>query len=268
MEVTVTDITKLIVLRKRKAEAEFKIKVLNADCQKELDRMNNNAKELEAKLRSCNIEIIYPNQDKLENLSNQLNEHTHPQIKEAIMAKEGQIYETLIEKGEIVKENFINRLEIAKVVLMIAKTGESEQKMITTAVRAGKLNEPMIIDSLSEINRKNLARFLNRCGIHCRLTDNQLAPDNGNDEETRVELRTRHVWVNQEIKEKLELNLKRITEITPPIQLKNAQRHVKIFSDEEENEFNSLQKEYLELLKEQDGLLTEFDGEEKLSVKV
>jgi len=80
-------------------------------------------------------------------------------------------------------------------------------------------------------------------------------------------MRSRNVWVSREIKEKLDSNMKRIEEINPEIQLRNAQRHIKVFNEEEEKLFASLQEEYLKLLKEQDELLSDFNEEEKLSVK-
>jgi uncharacterized membrane protein YgaE (UPF0421/DUF939 family) len=113
-----------------------------------------------------------------------------------------------------------------------------------------------------------LARFLRRCGIVCRAEGKDIRPAEEPDElEIRMEISNRLVWVSEAAKWQLEENLKRINDLNSHIQLKNAERQIKRFSDAEEEQFADLQRRYLELLKQQDELLREFNEEERLAVK-
>ena len=54
-----------------------------------------------------------------------------------------------------------------------------------------------------------------------------------------------------------------MVQVNSLIQLRNAERQIKVFDSREEDEFSALQRQYLELLKEQDELLREYNEEEK-----
>lgn len=264
----VQELTKLIELKKRKAELEFKKSVLGLACEEELNEILSSASGLERKVRAAGIRIVFPKQNKLDELGSKLGDFPPERIKEEIQKRSGEIYEILIERGVLIKENFENRLEIAKLFLIIARAGREEREALTNTIAVGVINEPLTVETLRIEDKQKLVKFLRRCRILCLLSENKLLPTEENEEkEVYMEVLNRSVWVSQEKKEKLEKNLNRIKEITPDIQLKNAQRHVKIFSEEEEDHFAALQKEYLELLKEQDELLHEYDEEGKLSVR-
>ncbi len=51
---------------------------------------------------------------------------------------------------------------------------------------------------------------------------------------------------------------KNAQEMSKKIQLWNAQRQIKKFTEKEEQDFELLQKEYLEILKEKDSILEKF----------
>jgi len=268
MEINARQLARFLELKKRKAELELKKSLINAECEKELESVNSGMVELSRKVQAAGIEIILPKQHKIDELGTRLKEFSADQIREALKSRSGEVYDILIERGRLVRENYENRLEIAKLCMIASRMKAEERKALADAISSGVLEGQLGLDSLEEGEREKLAMFMRRCGIECMVSGSSLLPSDGTEKkEVRLEVSNRNVWVSEEVKEKLESNKKRISEISPEIQLRNAQRHIKTFNDEEEKVFASLQQEYLELLKEQDELLRGFNEEEKLSIK-
>ncbi|MBI5046707.1 hypothetical protein HZC07_03165 [Candidatus Micrarchaeota archaeon] len=177
-------------------------------------------------------------------------------------------YELLQEKGKIIKTNFENRMDIAKLSVVAAKLSLVERKQIAEAVRSGRLTGDLEITSIVEEDRKKLGCFMNRCGVSCKIIGTVIKPSEEKIDEVRVDLPNRVVWVNSESNKLLNENLDQMKGITVKIQLQNAVRQIKTFDDKEEKEFVELQQQYLDLLKKQDEILKDFYEEEKMSVKV
>jgi hypothetical protein len=57
-------------------------------------------------------------------------------------------------------------------------------------------------------------------------------------------------------------------QVNVKIQLKNAERQIRQFGEAEEKEFDELQKKYLELIKQKDEILKNYEEESNLSVKI
>jgi len=270
MALTARDLSRLIELNKKKAELQFQAKVLGASSEGELRRVSSNADELADRAKAAGIRLVFPSQDMLDELASALDEFPPDAIREGIKVRDGKAYQTLKERGMIVKKNFENRSEIAKLLIIIARMSEEERNGALRAIASGAFEKPLAASSLDEAARAKLARFLRRCGINCTQLGNELMPANDAacEQEIRIQMPNRSVWVNESAKGRLEENLKKMQHLNARIQLKNAERQIKVFSEEEEGVFATLQKEYLELLKEQDEVLREFNEEEGLSAKL
>lgn len=256
-------------LNKKKAEYEFKKAVFGSDCDKELEAVRSGAAELLGKARAANIEMTYPNQKKLEELAKALEGFPPAEIKESIKSRSGRPYEVLQERGAMVKSNQENRFEIAKLWLLAARMKPEERKALLDAVASGSLESTVMIESLDEASVKRLARFMQRCGIACDASGKSLeSADEPPEKEVRMEVSNRNVWVSETVVPQLKDNLMKIQSLNSKIQLKNAERQIKNFNDEEEQDFASLQRQYLNLLKEQDELLRESKDEENIAVKL
>lgn len=271
MELNARDLARLIELNKKKAELEFQSRVLGQKPDGELRRVSAVAGEFADKAKAAGVRLVYPNQERLDCYAKDLEAFPADALREGLKVRDGRAYQTLKERGMIVKKNYENRAEIAKLLILIARMNNDEGDALAAAIASGVVNAPMKASSLDGPSREKLARFLRRCGIMCAVSGDGLAPADGADDsdgkEIRVEMPNRWVWVSEGSKERLEENLKRMNDLNARIQLKNAERQIKVFSDEEEEHFASLQKDYLGLLKEQDELLKEFNEEEGLSVK-
>jgi hypothetical protein len=256
MEPTAKNLVRLIELNKRRAELEFKSSVLGQECKKELDEVAAEAVKL------ASIAIILPNQKKLDEFTASLSTYTPEQMKEAISGRSGKAYETLQERGAIVKANYENRVEIAKLLIEMQKLSVDERTRLAGAISEGVVTETIPLGSVDDAGRVRIARFMRRCGIGCMISEKDLVSGADGWNEVRLLISNRAVWVNEDVRTKLEANLKKTQGISMKVQLRNAERQVLVFNETQEKDFESLQKEYLELLKEQDELLKDFNREE------
>ena len=191
------------------------------------------------------------------------------QIRDSLKIKNGLPYETLWQRGIIVKRNHENRSEIAKLAIAIAKMHADEREGLSSAIRLGEIDGKIELKSVDENTRNTIVKFLRRCGIGCEVSGNDIVKsETSENKEVRMELQSKPVWVNLVVMRQLETNLKRLNQVNAIIQLKNAERQIKLFTEDEEKNFVTLQREYLELLKEQDELLKEFNEEENSSIKL
>jgi len=271
MEITARDIARLIELEKKKAELSFKKAVFGIDTEKEIIEISANAMEISNRMRSAGIEIAVPCDDALKAYDLRINAFTNEQIKDSMKARSGDPYSLLKEKGEIVKRNFSNRMEIAKLAIILAKMKKDHKSALTCAIRSGKIGSEMFLDGNESGLLDQFAKSLRRCGIFCEIDGSKLkGVESANDGcEVKVELPNRIVYLpSSDAKSKLDENMKKMVELNRSIQLKNAVRQIKTFSEEEDKEFVDLQRKYLDLLNEQDEILRDFNKEEALSVTV
>jgi len=143
---------------------------------------------------------------------------------------------------------------------------------LTGAIEKGELNEAIEVKGCDSGLTEKIMLMLNRVGIsasHSESEDGKLITGSPSDmKEIPFVISNRKVWVAAEAADKLNQNLDKLGQIHPRLQWKNAQRQIKELSDDEEDEFKNLQRKYLDLLKEQDEILKEFNEEENLTVKV
>jgi hypothetical protein len=254
-------------LNKKRAELEFKSSVLGIDCSTELRSITANADEIAAKAKAARIDIILPNEKRLQELSAALSAFSPQQLKEAMLGRSGQAYELLQQRGTIIKQNHENRSEVAKLSIALSRMPSHDRDIAAAVVRSGTLSGTVQLIFTDDTLVGDIARYLRRCGICCTASERNLVAEGQASQEVRMELSNRNVWVSEAVKAQLEENLRRIHSLTAGIQLKNAERQIKQFSEHEEDEFVSLQRQYLDLLKQQDELLKEFNEEEILPVK-
>lgn len=237
--------------------------MLGADTDVELRRVVSNAAELEARAKAAGVELVIPFQSRLDDLGAAMAAFPPDAIREGLKVRDGLAYQTLKDRGVLVKRNFENRLEIAKLSLLVSRMGADERSVLGAAVRSGAIAEPLKAETLDEPSAAMAARFLRRCGIGCAAEGRSIVPsEEPGGAEVRIKVANRSVWVAESSREKLEGNLKEMEDLNAHIQLKNAERQIKEFSEEEEEHFASLQRQYLGLLKQQDEILGEFDREE------
>ncbi len=255
-------------LNKKRAELEFKSSALGMDCSAELRSITANADEIAAKAKAARVDIILPNEKQLQKLGSALSAFSPQQLKDALVSRSGQAYELLQRRGVIVKQNHENRFEVAKLSMALARMPSHDRDIAAAIVRSGSFEGTVQLTFTNEALVRDMARYMRRCGMCCTASGRNLVADRHvSHSEVRMELANRNVWVSEAVKAQLEENLRRIHALTAGIQLKNAERQIKRFSEQEEDEFVALQRQYLDLLKQQDELLKEFDEEENRPAK-
>lgn len=250
-------------LNKRKAELEFQKKVLGHENESEMRVISKAIAELSCKV--AGTDIVVPYQDSLDSLQKVLESFSPSEIRESLKIRDGKVYAALAERGRIVKRNFENRLEIAKLSLIIAKLSPEERAPFASAVRKGSIDSPLQAKSIDESLLKTASRLMTRCAMPAAVSGHIIQGAEAETVEVRMEVSNRSIWIDKSLRPKLEENLKKMTAVNSLIQLRNAERQIKSFSDAEENGFSDLQRQYLELLKEQDEILRAYNEEEKVS---
>lgn len=241
---------------------------MGADCATELRSIAANSAEIAARAKAARVEIVLPNESRLKAMNEALAAFSPRQMKEELVARSGPAYGLLQQRGAIVRQNHENRLEIAKLAIALARMPSHDKDIVAAAVRAGGFEGRMELAFTSESVVRDAARFLTRCGIGCSASGRGISAEAQPNAEVRMELANRGVWVTGDVKAQLEENLRKIGQLTAGIQLKNAERQIKTFNEAEETEFEALQRRYLDLLKQQDDLLREFNEEENLAFRI
>ena len=239
-------IVKAIEQEKRRADSEFRKSIgLEADSVEAM---------------RLDMEIVYPRQERLDEISNLLKDHPPDKIMEELKNKKGQIYDLLLERAKIARLNYENRYEIAKLSAMLLRLKDEERADVVSAIRHGSFEEPIKL-SIDKKEIEELSRYMMRCGITCSADEGALIPEEGEESEVSATIENRKVWICSEDSEKLKQNLKRINELGSQLQVRNAKRHIMTFNEQEEKKYNELQEEFLALLKEQDELLKDYYSE-------
>jgi hypothetical protein len=272
MQISVNDIVVLLEQKKRKAEMEFRLKLLSSASSDE-DAINSVKKSIReadeavgsqlGRLESAGISLVRPFGQKIDSYDEQLSGFSSEDVLGAIRSKKGDAYDVLASKGELIKKNHSNRSNIAKILLLSSKM-ESKDSLIE-AIHNGEIEECIPVLGLSNDEANLLARLLRRVGIPATLCEDGIHKgEDGCD--LQVDIAGSVVWLDSEKHDTLKENIEKIRKLNSRIQLKNAERQIKDFSEDEESEFASIQAEYLRLLKEQDELLKDFKEEENLVI--
>ena len=256
--ITPKDISKLIELKKVRAELEFQKFLLaesgeEPEISKRIENMSSDITRLTMKIQKAQLEVAMPNESRIEEYSTELDSIDKKEIHTALKEKTGPIYETLLKRGKMLKENFGNREDIAKIVLVGNTLEEDKKKAFFDSLKSGVIADSSV-EGIEESKKVNLMRLLRRIGFISSTEEH---------DEVLVGIGSQKIWISKEKEQDILSLLESLGKLNSKIQLKNAEKQVKVFSEEEEKEFQALQQEYLNLLKEKDGLLKDFYDEEK-----
>jgi hypothetical protein len=268
--VELKDLVTFLELGKGRAEVSFKLEVQKASgadaalleqAEAKLRSVQGQLDALWAKIESAGVRFAVPNEHEIARLNALLSSRSAKELAECMARRQGEAYETLSARGALLKRNYEGRESIAQLALLLARLQKDVRDSLAEQVRRGKLDAPVPILKAEEPLGREIALVLGRLGMPAELREGSLvsAPSHS---EVAVQLQNRRVWVSPEVRDKLNENMRMIADISPQIQVKNAVRYVKNFSDEEEREFAAIQNEYLRLLKEQDALLRPCGAEE------
>jgi len=230
--------------------------------------LNKSINELASNIDKAGVKFRLIEQEKISDINSKLSNFSASDQVSALTSREGEVYELLKERGMLLKKNYENRENLAKLILLVSNIVDLDLRYkLVEAIEKGSIKEGISLSSYE--NSKKLIRFFNRVGIPASLSeDKTLCSSPSTLKEIPFVISNKKVWVAAEAADRLSQNLSNLEKISPQLQWKNAQRQIKELTEEEEKEFMDLQRKYLDLLKEQDEILKDFNEEEKLTVKV
>jgi len=259
-----SNISKMIELNRKVSELSFKRDYLIWKNSSNASLISSLSSELsctelklnELKEKFSDFKIIFPNQNKLDELNNIYRSLSKDEIYNSVRSKSGENLELIKERAHILKSIFDNRFEIAKLnVLLNSVKIEHEKKnaLILVLCENKSIDESSFADVFSQIdeNKLQLLKMLSRVGVGVNLP-------NFNSKEKKVSLGSEIIWVPVDSAKNVELLDKTLSTLIQKIQYINAQRQIKTFSNEEDEEFSSIQLKYLSAIKEKDELLSKF----------
>ncbi|MBI5222964.1 hypothetical protein HY990_00935 [Candidatus Micrarchaeota archaeon] len=299
MEIKLTQVVRFIELRKKKSELEFVRDYYNSDVSAELTSVTAQLLELSTLFSKSSFELYFPSGVHIEAFSKELASYSKEDLKSALSLKSGPIYDLFRKRGELVKRNFENRYEVAKLNLFIHKLSSPTKAAIFEAIAFGKIEKELILEtsvppiSSPEIvldispaipvdapevqslplsaassssvlapNYSLLSRLLSRCGIFCTFDGLSLRPSSSSCSEVSFVHNTRLVWLPIERKQVFDDIQKKITAQMPTLHLKNAQKQIEKFTDVQEKEFEDIQANYLRLINEKEAIVESYLSED------
>ncbi|NYZ77708.1 hypothetical protein H0O02_05350 [Candidatus Micrarchaeota archaeon] len=280
MELAVKDIAELVELDRKRIELELKRSYLQLNkndedsvnaLSKSLAEVNSSIKDRASKIEKVGINFCLVCQEKISDINSKLSTFSISDQVDALTAKEGEVYELLKERGTLLKKNFEERENLAKLLILISQVTAADTKYrLTEVVKRGGVRETIILEGCGSAITGKLAALFGRTGIAASVSkDGKLLTGHATETtEIPFVIANKKVWVAAGSAHRLTDNLSNIDKLSPQLQWKNAQRQIMVFSETEEAEFVDLQRKYLELLREQDEILKEFKEEEKLAIKV
>lgn len=197
-------------------------------------------------------EIIYPNQYLIDELSEKISQFDPQKIIESLKEKNGELYELLEKRGKIIKRNFENKRDVAKLNILLSKAAKEEKIMLAEALKKGVVEETV---PASSIDANEFAKLANRCGILCSVLENSICNEAPTKKEKTIIIDNKKIWIAEEHVDQVEIKIKRIEELRNTLQVEYAKRHVLVYNEEDEIRYNSMQLEYLGLIKEKDEIL-------------
>jgi hypothetical protein len=255
-KISAREIAELIRLRKLKAELSFKREFLVsgsskealADTERELKSVESHLNSLEAKLKAAKLIVVLPNENRINELGAKLENVGHSAIASALKSKSGDTYAILAERGKLLKQNFELRSEIGKLNILLHRLTPDLRESLSNSVRVLDLSENSVAAVTDEKSKQQLGRILSRMAV---VYLSAAAPA----EECEFNLDNQKIWIPKAAAAEIAKNMEDTNKIIAKVQLQNAERQIRKFSDEEEATFLKTQQEYLALLKHRDELL-------------
>ena len=218
---------------------------------KKLKVMDDEIHMLSNLLKTNNIEFYLLNFDALM-ATERLNEFPVEQRRIAVEQKAGNVYELIKTRLTILRQNVELKNELANALVQISAMEDKDLKLdLLDSIRTKRPVGPTPNDPKLNELLKSFARM----GIYSGL------------EQRKFVIMRDTVWLDGQEAKKMDTVLAGLTSLEPALQWKNAQRQIKVFDENEENEFLEIQKKYLELLVQRDALVDEYKKKETVSVK-
>jgi hypothetical protein len=255
MEADAKAIERIAKLRKNLSNIEYINELRKAGNEKEIDPGEAKAAHdrIVNELSAGGYVVILPFAKKINEISD-VARIDKEALLNGLKAKAGPVWEKIIEKNGIFEFYLKNIQEITALSNVVNRLPGAERDRVALAVEAGNLEADMELPYL----QKEIEKALNRVGIPCLSNANRICPGKIEDHEIKVVVKDKSVWIPHSQKEIIEAAVKEYESIGVQIQVKNAKRQIMQFEGQDEQDFQTLQLRYLELIKKMDDIITKY----------
>jgi|GEM_PF-835892 len=246
-----------IELKKRVAEEEYKLTYIKntagdhepliEEIEEGLQENRAKMKIIEGKLEARRIELVVPNQERIEEYTELISRLPKEEVNTAIKSKSGDAYIYLAERGKLIKRNIETKNEIGKINILLASASPEVTACVREALVEGEPGEAEA--SFGDGQGKTLIALLNRVGIRCKSSEGKLVKDQEDLGESRVVVNNEYFWIPKDKLATFTENEKVMATVSVKLQVKNAEMQAITFNEAQQKEFQELQTKYMELLK-------------------
>ncbi len=253
-------VEKLLVMNKTRAETEYLVGFLIrngtdenderiVELKHHIDALNKEIGKLNDELSKFGIQYFVPNETKITQFTEKIKGYSEEDIDKAMRIKNGEVWDVLKARGELIKKNIEMKKEIGILIELIAALPKDKREPLIEIIKNGDWGEHMPIDIGDKTLAKNIAKAMNRIGIYTEAEEGRIKRDGEIAEEVRFTIDDKPIWVPKEKAEEIREFIKQLNNTSIQVQVKNAEKQVKKFSKEEEEAFDQLQLKYLNLIK-------------------
>ena len=251
---TETSFRRDFLVRKGASDADGHVQAL----QKQIEGIELRLKPVNEKLSKVDILTVVPNRAEIISLTNEIEQHPKEKLDEALKSKSGAVYELLKKRASYTKSNFESREQVARLTILLNSLPRKEAENLRTMIES-HANDVVDVSALDGKRQGDLLGAMGRLGISAYISSGRLSLEKKPEQEAvcwsaEVEKRFSDVggvvktaWIAKERENEWDHNEQRISEVSRKIQIYITRSHAEPLNEGERAEFESMQKEYIEL---------------------
>jgi len=229
------EVEELIMLKRELAQQAF-LKAMGREASTE--ELEGRVKMLEERLKAMGLPFTYLHHERIKSLEEEIGKHSPEEVAKAISAKQGELWEKVREKAELVKRNIELRKELGRLYSLLR--GLPEREKVLKALAEGKVEEPFPAP-------KEVATLLARLGVKAVWEEGVVKPGEPAKEERRA-YRGAVYWLPEEKVKEFDELARELDRVTLELQRLNAIKQARPLSEGEEKAFAEAQRRLVELL--------------------
>lgn len=287
--ITSADLSEHAMLLRKKTETAFRINFLLRkgsseqdshvqSLKKQLTEVEDMLGPISKKIEKVDILTVVPNRRDIDELTSKIENYSKEQLDEAMKSKSGDVYELLKKRAVYTKSNYENKETVARLTILLNKLARSQSQILKNVIEAGA-EDDVDLSSINEAQRQDLVTMLGRIGKVAYVTDGRLTLDKKKVDGIEYlswpgEIKktvcakgeaAKVLWIPKERDERWEENEKELAEVARKIQIMITKRQAIELDEDQQNEFENLQKRYIELRRMRNNLASQ---DEKISVSL
>ncbi|VVB56863.1 Uncharacterised protein [uncultured archaeon] len=227
----------------------------------QLGEVEAKLKPLEERIRQVDLVMVVPKRADLISINAEINQHSREELDAALKSRSGAVYELLRKRADITKSNYERREEIARLTILLNMLPRTQAENLRTVVESSAAQD-VTLAALTAEQQQEMVTLLGRLGVSAFVSEGLLSRDKKKADDLNCLAWTEEIpktigggagsnsaalWVPKDRMAEWEENEKHLADIGRKIQTKLAKSQADGLNDDEQKEFESLQKLYLEL---------------------